>query len=136
MTKRKIGWQKYEDVLEQQLKSPIAKLFMQAERSIDDKGLEDEYEDDEEEDHYKHVTSVAISESLVNEAGLASSFDCWVGHTNFGLTKSVIEILNKVEGIEILKVNTRYRFFIGVGKMFDSKDVKRNVEERLLSESN
>ena len=48
------------------------------------------------------------------------------------ITKKIKDTLNAAEGVEILKINSRYRFFIGVGKMFDFKDVRTNIEEKLL----
>ena len=48
------------------------------------------------------------------------------------VTNNIKETLDTAEGVEILKINSRYRFFIGVGKMFDFKDVRTNIEEKLL----
>jgi hypothetical protein len=45
-------------------------------------------------------------------------FDCWLGHTNFEITNSVKSEIEKVEGIELLSILSRYRFFVGIGKLF------------------
>lgn len=55
-------------------------------------------------------------------------FDCWIGHTNFPLTVREKSILDNVEGIEILRIMSRYRFFIGIGKLFSLTEVRPRVE--------
>lgn len=55
-------------------------------------------------------------------------FDCWIGHTNFPLTAREKVILDNVEGIEILRIMSRYRFFIGIGKLFSLTEVRPRVE--------
>jgi len=139
MNSKKIGWQKYEDAIEKQLKSPITRMFMDAERNSINKSL-DEYETGDEDETYddndyasEMPRAVAVSESLVQEAFVAANFDCWIGHTNFDITKSVQNTLQKIPGIEILKVNSRYRFFIGIGKLFSSREVKKNIESELVT---
>lgn len=58
-------------------------------------------------------------------------FVWWVGHTNFNLSARVINKLSKIPGIELLKINTRYRFMIAVGKAFHFSDVRRDIERAL-----
>lgn len=55
-------------------------------------------------------------------------FDCWIGHTNFSLTEGDKIRLDMVDGIEVLRIMSRYRFFIGIGKLFDLKSVRPQVE--------
>jgi len=61
-----------------------------------------------------------------------SSFDCWIGHSNFDITESIKNKLEKTSGVEVLKIQSRYRFFIGVGRMFEFQDVRKNIEKTLL----
>ena len=58
-------------------------------------------------------------------------FDCWIGHTNFGLTKSVQKQIEEIPGIEAFKVMSRYRFFIGIGKLFKFRDVCQQIQVAL-----
>jgi len=59
-------------------------------------------------------------------------WDCWIGYTNFPVTNNISTTLNKdVEGIEALKILGKYSFFIGVAKMFDISDIRKDIEERL-----
>ena len=77
-----------------------------------------------------------IDDKMVENINLVTNFDCWMGHTNFNITESVKETLNKTEGVEALKICSRYRFFVGIGKMFDFKEVRRNIENKLLRGEN
>ena len=128
--KKQIGWQKYEDVLEKQLASQITQMLVN--QVISRLEIEDEEEYDETVEPVSQTPLISISEELASEFTMASSFDCWVGHTNFDITPKVKKILDAVEGVEILKICSRYRFFIGVGKMFNFKNVRKEVETQIL----
>ena len=60
-------------------------------------------------------------------------FDCWIGHANFDITPSVRNSLEEIPGVEVLVILTRYRFFIGIGRMFHFRDVRVNIEKFILS---
>ncbi len=139
---KKIGWQKYEDYIEKQLTSPILTSILQnivapnsQDTEYDDDDDDDEdYLDDEEDNKNIKVISplLPITNQLIDDVAMLSSFDCWMGHTNFDITPSIKNTLNKIPGVEILKICSRYRFFIGIGRMFDFKEVRQNIEDSLL----
>jgi len=134
--KFKIGWQKYEDLMEKQLSSPILatimKNFAMQNLNLDD-DMSDEELDEIVESHENVVPNIVpISEKLIEEMTLLSSFDCWMGHTNFDITPVIKEKLNNIPGVEVLKICSRYRFFIGVGTMFDFSEVRKNIELDIL----
>lgn len=54
-------------------------------------------------------------------------FNFWVGHTNFNISKSIINIIEACDGVELLDVFTRYRFRIGVGKCFTDSAVMNSI---------
>ncbi len=60
-------------------------------------------------------------------------FNFWVGHTNFNISKPIKKIIKKIEGVEILNIQTRYRLRIGVGKLFQAEtvivDINRKISE-------
>lgn len=59
-------------------------------------------------------------------------WDCWIGYTNFPVTNKVSNTLNKeIEGVEALKILGKYSFFIGVAKLFDITDIRKEIEEKL-----
>jgi hypothetical protein len=123
---KKIGWQKYEDMLEQQLHSPLLQALYEA--MTPDMNGEEEFD---EEDIYPQDQMIQIDPKMMENVTLTSNFDCWMGHTNFNITPEIKEELNKVDGVEILKICSRYRFFVGVGKMFDFSNVRRSIENTL-----
>ncbi len=45
-------------------------------------------------------------------------FDCWMGHTNFEITHSLKSTIEKIPGVELLSILGRYRFFVGIGRLF------------------
>tara|TARA_R110000744_G_scaffold263780_1_gene378067 strand:- start:4437 stop:5075 length:639 start_codon:yes stop_codon:yes gene_type:complete len=58
-------------------------------------------------------------------------WDCWMGHSNFSITNEISDKIELVDGIEALKIMGRYSFFIGIGKLFDIKDVRTDIEKEL-----
>ena len=58
-------------------------------------------------------------------------WDCWLGYTNFDLTFGILQQLEETDGIEAVKVMGRYTFFVGIGKLFSSTEVKLNIENIL-----
>jgi hypothetical protein len=61
----------------------------------------------------------------------SNRWDCWFGYTNFDITFAILEELENIEGVESVKVMGRYTFFIGIGKLFGSTEVKLNIENVL-----
>jgi hypothetical protein len=133
--KFKIGWQKYEDVMENQLSSSlltnIMKHFIMQHAEYEDVN-DEEYEIAEEKQGVSIPSIVPISQELIEEMTVLSNFDCWMGHTNFDITPQIKDKLNKIPGIEVLKICSRYRFFIGVGSMFNFSDVRTTIEKDIL----
>ena len=68
---------------------------------------------------------------LHDKMNIINQFDCWMGYTNFDITRSVKESIEKIEGVELLSIMTRYRFFLGIGKLFKFADVRMLIEESL-----
>lgn len=137
-SKLKIGWQKYEDLIEKQLSSPMLNNIMRTiaqNRATEDVIEEDEQENYEELEKFSNLPIMfPISEQLLEDLSMLSNFDCWIGHTNFDITPKIKDILNTIPGIEILKICSRYRFFIGIGNMFDFTDVRKIIEKELVKE--
>ena len=134
---QKIGWQKYEDVLEAQISSPLMELmFKSLEKSLKEEEVSEETEIDysqEEEVEKEEPVMVNVTNDLSNEITLSANFDCWMGHTNFNLTEDIKDNLNKIDGVEVLKICSRYRFFIGIGRMFDFSDVRKKIEKEIMT---
>ena len=110
MLKRKIGWQKYEDVIEDQINSPIMDMITKSiennktlEPFLNSPDMPPSYEEEDEEDIAQKVI-VSVPEEITNEIHLMSNFDCWMGHVNFNLTDEIKGKLSQQDGVEILKV--------------------------------
>jgi len=135
----KIGWQKYEDVLESQINSPVIdKLYESLLKRSDEYEQIDQLTEEEIAELEIHNMSqpnepvmINIDENLAGEIALASNFECWVAHTNFNLTEKIKNELDSIEGIEVLRVFSRYRFLVGVGRMFDFSDVRKKIEGKI-----
>ena len=61
----------------------------------------------------------------------AIMFDCWIGHTNFDITDEVKQFIESIPGIEAFKIMSRYRFFIGIGKLFNFREVVQGIQSVL-----
>ena len=134
---KKIGWQKYEDFIEKQFSSPLLNTVIQnfAMQNLtleDDEESEEEYLADEEKDTSHLNMMLPITRQLIEDITMLSNFDCWIAHTNFDITPRIKDRLNSIPGIELLKICSRYRFFIGIGQMFDFKEVRNKIEESLI----
>lgn len=135
--KKKIGWQKYEDVIEDQIKSPLLDLLYRRQTPAYELEIEDE--DDSDTSFEDSEMSPAIVREIIpvdpkvsEMITLSSNFDCWMGHANFNLTEEIRDCISKIDGVEALKICSRYRFFIGVGKMFDFSTVRDKIQKELL----
>ncbi len=141
MKKFKIGWQKYEDVIESQINSPIIEKIQQVVQArydgvtnIEDlEGLDEETlaELELQQQLTSQPVMISLDDEMATEINIASNFDCWVAHTNFNLTEKIKNQLDRIEGVELLKVYSRYRFLVGIGRMFDFKDVRRKIESKI-----
>ena len=140
MLKRKIGWQKYEDVIEGQMNSPVIDMISKSianssdlESFLNSPDTPSIYQDEEEDqEELSHKVIVSVPDEVTNEIHLMANFDCWMGHVNFNLTDKIKKQLSQQDGVEILKVCSRYRFFVGVGRMFNFRDVRQGIEKTLL----
>lgn len=132
--KKRIGWQKYEDVIEQNISSPILQSILAQMSEFINEQQEAEEQEDEYEAQQSSVTStIPLTQQLIEDITMLSHFECWMGYTNFDITKKIRDKLNKIEGVELLKICSRYRFFIGVGRMFKFPEVRKNIEKELTS---
>ena len=58
-------------------------------------------------------------------------WDCWMGYSNFDITNDIADKIELIVGVEALRVMGRYSFFIGIGKLFDIKEVRTDIEKEL-----
>lgn len=61
------------------------------------------------------------------------SYNLWVMDSNFKFPRKTIEIFNYiVEGVEGYETITPYQILIGIGRLFDEDEVKKNLEKEIL----
>ena len=100
---------------------------------IDEYGEELEYDDDDPIDdipvgrHLKLMQTPIGILPMTEHSNPAKIFNFWQADTNFPVTRYIVSIINKIPGIEILNVFTRYRFRIGIGKLFKDRDVMHEL---------
>lgn len=116
--------------------------------SINDESEEDFFfPDDEgsdyeksEEDKYE-MGSMVTRKLMQTPFGLAvvddgmnpfKNIQILVFHTDFYITKKVKTDIETTPGVEVLKILTPYRGSLSVGKCFNSTDVRREIEKRLI----
>jgi hypothetical protein len=58
-------------------------------------------------------------------------FQMWMGHTNFTIDKRVQDVIKRIEGVEVLRIISRYRFIIAVGRLFDFREVRVAIHRAL-----
>lgn len=134
MSEKKILWLKWSD--------PLAHMIDKA------KEMEDSYEEaarnsflDENENFHKFNEDVrgSMGPSIIGPHGIIPLQECnlpgrlfnfWMGHTNFDITGDVLNKLSMIPGVETVDVITRYRFRLGIGKVFDANEVKKAIEEK------
>lgn len=130
-----IAWEKWRDPFlgydenEIDLDSEVNNFFDEDEDIVNDKNPVDQIKQSG-----KQIRVIATPMGLIpyNEYTASSKiFNFWIGHTNFNLSKKVVSIIEKTDGVETLDIFTRYRFRIGIGKVFEDREVMKNIENNL-----
>ena len=103
--------------------------------------LEESTEEDEDAIEKSLLSAMEIPRLVQTPLGIfhyedklkpSEKFDCWIGYTNFDITQNVSDLIEYVDGVEALEVMSRYTFFLGVGKMFNFRDVRLGIESLIL----
>lgn len=113
---KKIVWDKFYDPFEQEIE-------------IDDD--EEELDGDLKELPKKMLVTPQGIIPLTDELLISRKYNLWMAHTNFHLTAKLIDMIETIPGVESLDVFSPYRMRIGIGRLFDEKDVKMLIEYAL-----
>jgi hypothetical protein len=92
---------------------------------------------DAEDEGARHVRMISGPYGMipVGEHGLCSKlYKLWVCHTNFDITPMTARSVEKVPGVEILRIWTRYRMWVGIANMFNTEEVQRAIAKELCEE--
>lgn len=71
---------------------------------------------------------------LTEDNSPSANFNLWVGHANFDIGPEEMEAIETAPGVELLRVWSRYRIWVGVGLNFESGPVLEEIERRLCHE--
>ena len=125
MSEKKIAWEKWdEDVLQQEIAEDFHESYYEDEELAEDALAF--------LDKIPHLVATPMGMfQLHDKMSVLNQFNCWVGHTNFDITHSAKEQVESVEGVELLHITSRYRFFLGIGKLFEFPDVRQNIEREV-----
>lgn len=138
-----IVWEKYEEAIRRHLRNELVDEY------VDILHQRSYRHDDDDDDDYGFgdddfafigpqpmmMNPVPLSPHIQSAMSLCQTFDCWLGHTNFDIDKEFFEQVNKVPGVEGLKLFSRYRFLIGIGKAFQARSVMGQINQ-LIGEKN
>lgn len=104
---------------------------------LDDEDTENQNEESpsiEKTQNNKYIRVMATPMGIIpiNENTASGKiFNFWLGHTNFDISKQILNTIEQTHGVETLDVFTRYRFRISVGKVFEDSKVMREINERV-----
>ena len=133
MIEYKIIWEKWNDPFGENVDELKWHKYDDDEEPDDTKDL---FEEELIKAHSKPIKVISSPLGLIpyNEHTASSKiFNFWVGHTNFNISKSVVDIIERCDGVELLDIFTRYRFRIGIGKCFTDSDVMKLITDCVLN---
>ena len=97
----------------------------------------EEYEQEEESTEmlYRKNTKAIITPMGIipmdETTACTKIFKFWIGHTNFNISEKIHNLIENVEGVEILDIFTRYRFRIAIGQAFKDREVMQDIQEKI-----
>ena len=135
MTVKKIAWEKWEDSAEEvSSQKMLAQLFSEQNPDAEEEDIDiNEIYSGFMAELPTLVSSPVGVYKLHDRMSPTKQFDCWMGYTNFDITEDTKDKVESVPGVELLVVLTRYRFFIGVAKLFKFRDVRVSIEQFLCN---
>ena len=72
---------------------------------------------------------------LPRPATIHDDLEYWIANCNFPITKQIVDILDNINGIELLKVVSKHRFVIGLGKMFNLTEVRKDIDKMVCGKT-
>ena len=124
---RNIAWEKFD-----------VKAYIQDRETevIDD-------EDDDDDDSPEEISLPIITQMKQTPMGLIPdiktyalrTYELWIANTDFDITHKEVFLIKSVPGVEILQILSRYRFIIGIGKLFRFAGVKQEINRVLCRET-
>lgn len=79
---------------------------------------EDMYEEEEESQM-----------TFIPQPNAINDINIWVGHIKNNITIDLVNRIKDVDGVEMLRPYSRYRFGVGIGKLFNENTVKSEISK-------
>ena len=126
MSNKKIAWEKWdEDILEQEIAEEFHESYLEEDEELAEDALLFL-------DKIPHLVATPMGMfQLHDKMSVLNQFECWVGHTNFDITHSIKERIESAEGVELLHITSRNRYFLGVGRLYNFSDVRQIIEKEI-----
>ena len=124
---KKIVWEKWKDPYSQE------DSWFPPEKEDDNELYLFDTEDGEDEENIPKTLKLLLSSVGAPQVDPSSHihkmFNFWTGHTSFSITAPIASNIEKIEGIEVLDILTRYRFRVGIAKLFMDREVMNAIQE-------
>lgn len=135
-----IVWQKWSDPLGEDdiedMKIFEPEFYDDNNYDDDDKNIQNP-KNNTKQNFYERPTKVIVTPmGIIPYTENTSSnkiFNFWIGHTNFNITTHIASIIELTDGVETLDIFTRYRFRVGIGKLFDAPTVMNTINNDVIS---
>lgn len=120
----KINFEPWKDPYTAELTKPTPIPHPMIEKEDDD-----ENGDLLEEGQIKGIFTPMGFMALPDEMTLGKRFKLWIGHANYPINQSMVDLIEKINGVETLDVMTKYRFRVGIGQMFKDRHVMSEIQK-------
>lgn len=133
--KYKIIWEKWKDPFGTEPEDDISQTIFGEipDEEDEDSELQDNPISGAKEVRCKIIVTPFGAIPYTENTASSKIFNFWTGHTNFGISKTIAEIIEDTEGVETLDIFTRYRFRISIGKAFQDSSVMRSINNQVYS---
>jgi hypothetical protein len=104
----------------------------------DEEGEVSDYEKEEKEEYdgstqTKRIMNTPFGIAVIdNGMNPFKKMQLFQFHTDFYLSSKIVKLIEKTPGVEVLKILTPYRGILSVGKAFNSTDVRREIDKRVV----
>lgn len=88
---------------------------------------------EEQENEFDQPENKLSRVIVSQDSQMLDTLSLWIGHTRTNITPKLAANIAKVEGVETLDVITRYRFRVGIGKLFNDRKIKSSIAELIKS---
>lgn len=127
----------------------MAKYFVDFEKFPPESEIENKDNQEEEyKDSYSNIDSMVEIGPVASDGNIIGFVDgpmgpmpilgygnlgikMWTMNTNFVISHPMVPALENIEGLESLKIISKYRARVGVGKLFDDESVKKDIVNTL-----